>query len=186
MKVDRFIRLALGFLILLLFVIAIAALLFVTESALNVWDRLVQGPRLLLYGYLAVMAALVVAAIWLVVRLVVRRKITEPEVKPEKLSKPDIEARLRVADEAGVDVSEAQAELQELASRQEAGSVHLCFFGEISTGKSSLIKALVPQADVIIDPVGGSTIDIRHYRWRNDAGTQVLLTDVSSLTFRSF
>ncbi len=178
MKVDRFIRLALGFLILLLFVIAIAALLFVTESALNVWDRLVQGPRLLLYGYLAVMAALVVAAIWLVVRLVVRRKITEPEVKPEKLSKPDIEARLRVADEAGVDVSEAQAELQELASRQEAGSVHLCFFGEISTGKSSLIKALVPHADVLIDPVGGSTIDIRHYRWRNDAGTQVLLTDV--------
>jgi hypothetical protein len=57
MKLDRFIRLALGFLILLVFVIAIAALLFVTESALNVWDRLVQGPRLILYGYLSVLAA---------------------------------------------------------------------------------------------------------------------------------
>jgi GTP-binding protein EngB required for normal cell division len=178
MKLDRFIRLALGFLILLVFVIAIAALLFVTESALNVWDRLVRGPRLLLYGYLVVMAALVVAAIWLVVRLVVRRKVSEPEARTDKLSKSDIEARLRDADDAGVDVSEAQAELQELASRQQAGSVHLCFFGEISTGKSSLIKALVPEADVVIDAVGGSTMDIRHYRWRDDTGTQILLTDV--------
>ncbi len=82
MKLDRFIRLALGFLILLVFVIAIAALLFVTESALNVWDRLVQGPRLLLYGYMSVMAALVVAAIWLGFRLLVRRKIAEPEGRP--------------------------------------------------------------------------------------------------------
>ena len=178
MKLDRFIRLALGLLILLVFVITIAALLFVTESALNVWDRLVQGPRLLLYGYLAVMSALIIGAVWLVGRLLVRRKIPEPENKPTKLSKSEIETRLRDADDMGVDVTEAQAELQELASRQQAGSVHLCFFGEISTGKSSLIKALVPEADVVIDPVGGSTIDIRHFRWRNDSGAQILLTDV--------
>ena len=38
--------------ILLAVIIAIGALLFITESALNVWDRLVQGPRVLLYGYL--------------------------------------------------------------------------------------------------------------------------------------
>ena len=161
-----------------MFVIAIAALLFVTESALNVWDRLVQGPRLLLYGYLGVMAALIVGAIWLVGRLLVRRKIPEPTSQTGKLSKSDIEARLREADDVGVDVADAQAELQELASRQESGSVHLCFFGEISTGKSSLIKALVPTADVLIDAVGGSTMDTRHYRWRDAAGVQILLTDV--------
>ncbi len=178
MKLDRFIRLALGSLILLVFVIAIAALLFVTESALNVWDRLVQGPRLLLYGYLAVMAAFVVSAIWLVGRLLVRRKIPESGIKTSRLSKSDIETRLRDADSVGVDATEARAELQELASRQQAGSVHLCFFGEISTGKSSLIKALVPEADVVIDAVGGSTLDIRHFRWRDDAGSQILLTDV--------
>lgn len=178
MKLDKFVRVALGFLILLVFVIAIAALLFVTESALNVWDRLVQGPRVLLYGYLAVMAALAVTAIWLVVRLVVRRRIDRPDRGPARLSKSDIEARLREADDAGVDVGKAQAELQELASRQRAGSVHLCFFGEVSTGKSSLIKALVPDADVVIDALGGSTIDIRHYRWRNEEGSQILLTDV--------
>jgi len=178
MKLDRFLRLAIGLLILLVFIIAIAAMLFVTESALNVWDRLIEGPRILLYGYIAVMSVLVIAAIWLIVRLVVKRKIA-PKGRPgQPLRKPDIEKRLRAAEKSGVDISGAQAELQELAARQEAGSVHLCFFGEISSGKSSLIKALIPEADVVISPVGGSTIDIRHYRWRDDSGTQILLTDV--------
>ncbi len=178
MKLDRFIRLAIGLIILLVFIIAIAAMLFVTESALNVWDRLVQGPRILLYGYIAVMAALVIAAFWLVMRLVVRRKVQPSGRTPQKLKKADIEARMLDAQKSGVDVAAAQSELRELAARQETGSVHLCFFGEISTGKSSLIKALIPDADVVITPVGGSTIDIRHYRWRDDKGTMILLTDV--------
>jgi GTP-binding protein EngB required for normal cell division len=177
MKLDRFIRLAVGLLILLVFVIAIAAMLFVTESALNVWDRLVQGPRILLYGYFAAMAGLLAAAIWLILRLVVKRKT--PETKSSQpLRQADIKERLREAQKSGVSVEEAQAELQELVTRQESGSVHLCFFGEISTGKSSLIKALIPDADVAISAVGGSTIDIRHYRWRDDQGRQILLTDV--------
>jgi len=178
MKLDKFLRITVGLLILVVFIIAIGALLFITESALNVWDRLVQGPRVILYGYIAAMSALVVAAIWLIVRLVVKRKISPGEKADQLLRKPDIEARLRDAEKTGVDVSKAQAELQDLASRQESGSIHLCFFGEISTGKSSLIKALIPEADVAINPVGGSTIDIRHYRWRDDHGTQILLTDV--------
>jgi len=178
MKLDRFLRISIGLIVLLVFIIAIAALLFMTESALNVWDRLVQGPRLILYGYLAMMVALVVTAIWLVVRLVVRRKPV-PTVKTKRpLDKSEILTRLREAELAGVKTDAAQAELRELAARQETGSVHLCFFGEISTGKSSLIKALIPEADVAINPVGGSTIDIRHYRWRDDSGTQILLTDV--------
>ena len=179
MKLDRFIRIAIAALILLVFVIAIAATLFVTESALNVWDRLVQGPKVLLYGYVAVMVALVVAAVWLIWRLVVRRKAPDSRKSAARpLSRDDIRKRLREAEQAGVDVAEAQAELQELAARQASGAIHLCFFGEISTGKSSLIKALVPAADVSVDVRGGSTTDVQHYRWRDDAGHEILLTDV--------
>jgi hypothetical protein len=36
----------------------------------------------------------------------------------------------------------------------------------------------VPEADVAIDVVGGSTGDVRHYRWRSSAGSEILLTDV--------
>jgi len=146
MKLDRFIRLAVGLLILLVFVIAIAGL--------------------------------IIAAIWLVMRLVVKRKIRDTKSSSQPLRQADIKKRLRDAEKTGVSVEEAQAELQELAARQESGSVHLCFFGEISTGKSSLIKALVPDADVAISAVGGSTLDIRHFRWRDDKGRQILLTDV--------
>ena len=178
MKLDRFLRLAVGLLILLVFVIAIAAMLFVTESALNVWDRLVQGPRFLLYGYFAAMTGLIVAAIWLVMRLVVKRKARDTTSSSQPLRQADIKQRLREAEKTGVGVEKARAELQELAARQESGSVHLCFFGEISSGKSSLIKALVPDADVAISAVGGSTMDIRHFRWRDDKGRQILLTDV--------
>jgi predicted GTPase len=179
MKLDRIVRTAIAAVVLLLLVIAIAALLFVTESALNVWDRLVEGPRVLLYGYIAVMIVLVVAAVWLIWRLVIRRKISPVKKTPaSKLTRGEIEERLREADAAGVDTSAAQAELKELAARQQAGAVHLCFFGEISSGKSSLIKALIPDADVDVDVVGGSTTDTRNYRWRDDFGVEILLTDV--------
>jgi len=179
MKLDKFIRTAIAAVIFLAAIIAIGALLFITESALNVWDRLAQGSKVVLYGYLTLIGVLVFAAIMLVWRLVVRRKIAviEPPLA-RKLSQSDIEQRLRDAEVSGVDVSAAQEELKELAQRREAGAIHLCFFGEISTGKSSLIKALVPEADVQVNVVGGSTVDIRHYRWRNDSGTEILLTDV--------
>ena len=171
-------RLVLGVVLTLAFVITIAALIFITESALNVWDRLREGPPAVMYAYIAVLAFLVGVAIWLIVRLLVRREPPVKEQSAPALSRDDIEGRLRAADDSGVDVSAAQAELAELAARQSSGSVHLCFFGEISTGKSSLIKALVPDAEVAIDVVGGSTDDIRHYRWRDERGTQILLTDV--------
>ena len=180
MKLDKFIRIVFGLAIVVVFFIAIGALLFFTQTALNVWDRLLEGPWILRWGYVGAMIGLVVLAIYLVWVLLIRRKTPAARKAAARppLSRDEIEARLRDAETVGVDVSEAQRELQELAARQQAGGIHLCFFGEISTGKSSLIKALVPEADVAIDVVGGSTGDVRHYRWRDSEGSEILLTDV--------
>ncbi len=181
MKLDRFIRIAIAVVIVLVFIIATGALMFISESALNVWDRLKSGPPALLYAYVSVLLLLAVTALWLIWRLVIRRKIApQKTLLSAPLSREEIESRLREAERAGVDVSEAQAELRELAARRNA--VHLCFFGEISSGKSSLIKALVPDADVVVDVVGGSTDDVRHYRWRNEDGAEILLTDVPGIS----
>jgi GTP-binding protein EngB required for normal cell division len=126
------------------------------------------------------MLLLAVTALWLIWRLVIRRKIAPArKLSSAPLSKEDIESRLREAEATGVDVSKAQAELKELAARKD--TVHLCFFGEVSSGKSSLIKALVPEANVVVDVVGGSTDDVRHYRWRDDSGAEILLTDVPGI-----
>jgi GTP-binding protein EngB required for normal cell division len=177
MTLDRFVRLSIAIVVALVFVVAIAALLFISESALNVWDRLREGPAFILYIYIGLMVLLAIAAVWLIFRLVVKKK-AKPDKPGKPLTQADIKKRLREADAAGVDTHAAQAELQQLAARQASGAIHLCFFGEISTGKSSLIKALVPTADVLIDSVGGSTSAVRHYRWRNQAGHEILLTDV--------
>jgi len=180
MKLDRFIRVAIAVVVFLAFVIATGALLFISEAALNVWDRLKAGPPALLYVYVSVMLLLAVTALWLIWRLVVRRKISpERKITAASLTKGDIESRLRDAEQAGVDVSDAQSELKELAARRN--EVHLCFFGEVSSGKSSLIKALAPEASVVVDVVGGSTEDVRHYRWRNEDGAEILLTDVPGI-----
>ncbi len=180
MKLDRFIRVAIAVVVLLVFIVATGALLFISEAALNVWDRLKAGPPALLYAYVSVMLLLAVTALWLIWRLVIRRKIAPARtITAAPLSRSDIESRLREAEATGVDVSEAQAELKELAARKDA--VHLCFFGEVSSGKSSLIKALVPEANVVVDVVGGSTDDIRHHRWRDDSGAEILLTDVPGI-----
>ncbi|MEM9402599.1 MAG: GTPase [Pseudomonadota bacterium] len=182
MKLDRFIRLAAGLAILAVFIIAVGALLFVTESALNVWDRLREGPVVLLMLYVTLLAGFALAAIYLIWRLVIRR---EPKAAisrtSSRLDRDSIEQRLKAAESAGVDVSDARRELEDLAGRQQLGQVHLCFFGEVSKGKSSLVRALIPESDVVVDVVGGSTDDIRHHRWRADDGTTVLLTDIPGL-----
>ncbi|MEM1176153.1 MAG: GTPase [Pseudomonadota bacterium] len=182
MKLDRFIRLAATLLILAVFVIAVGALLFVTESALNVWDRLRQGPIVILVLYVALLAGFALAAIFLIWRLVIRREPTVPSAQPVgSLDRDSIEQRMQAAESAGVDVSEARRELEELAGRQQLGQIHLCFFGEVSKGKSSLVRALVPDSDVVVDVLGGSTDDIQHHRWRSDDGVTVLLTDIPGI-----
>jgi len=178
MKLDRFIRIAIAAILAVVFIVAIGALLFVTESALNVWDRLREGPVVLLYAYIGGMLLLLVLAFWLVWRLLVKRSLPSRAGPAKPLSRRDIEARMALAKDTGVDVGAAQAELKELAERQADGFIHLCFFGEVSSGKSSLIKALVPEADVSIDVLAGSTSDVRYFRWRGDSGHEIQLTDV--------
>src|SRR5210317_1144284 len=108
MKLDKFIRIVLGLLIVVAFLVAIGALLFFTQTALNVWDRLLEGPRILRWGYVGGMIGLVFLAIYLVWLLLVRR--TPPSKRKAGLQAPlireEIEARLRDAEAAGVDVGD--------------------------------------------------------------------------------
>ncbi|MCG8369584.1 MAG: hypothetical protein MJA32_03600, partial [Proteobacteria bacterium] len=94
MKLDRFIRIAIAVAVLLVFIIATGALLFVTESALNVWDRLRAGPAVLLYAYAGILGLLAATALWLIRRLVIRRRIApgKPD-SPAPLTRDDIERR---------------------------------------------------------------------------------------------
>ncbi len=69
-----------------------------------------------------------------------------------------------------------------LAERKAAGDFRIALFGEISTGKSAVIRALLPQADDIgISARGGSTREITDYLWTSTAGDRLIISDVPGL-----
>ena len=92
-----------------------------------------------------------------------------------------MQARLEAATAAGIDIESARQELEELARRRELEIIHLALFGEISSGKSSLINALLPGASVETNVIGGTTTTIQHYHWQRDSGDTVVLVDVPGL-----
>jgi GTP-binding protein EngB required for normal cell division len=186
MQLTRPLRvlLALGFSLLLLLVLIVV--LLATESVFSVWDRLQEAPAWFFYAYLAGFLVLALGGGWLVWRLLVpvRRQLRRPAAAPAAgatLDREEIERRLRAAEAAGVDVESARRELQQLSQRHATGSVHVCLYGEISSGKSSLIRALMPDADAAISVTGGTTRELAHYRWYSPAGDALVLTDMPGL-----
>jgi len=157
-------------------------LLNLTDSALSVWDRMQQVPTwfFILYG----LGFLLIGGggFFLVWRLLVPKKAKKGPPEPVKPpSEEELEQRLQEQTELGLDVAEVQRELAELKERRKTGKVYVALMGRISTGKSALIRALLPGAEVESDPRGGTTRIATHYTWSSPANDQLILTDVPGL-----
>ena len=79
-------------------------------------------------------------------------------------------------------------ELEKMAEKLESGRVEIVVFGEISTGKSALINALVGEEMTKVNVQGGWTKDIWHVPWEGIgycvpgfANSQVVLVDTPGL-----
>lgn len=79
-------------------------------------------------------------------------------------------------------------ELRQMAEKLEAGRVDIVVFGEISTGKSALINALVGDDLTQVNVQGGWTKDVWHVPWDGIgycvpglANSQVVLVDTPGL-----
>ncbi len=167
-----------------LFVWLLGSVLFLARQALEVWERLAQGPTWLLVLVVAVMLSISLAMgafTWWLLRprrpRVAKPQEAEAEPAPPP-SREEIVERVESAAEAGVDVAEVQRELRALEERKATGILYVSLFGEISAGKSSLIRALLPEAQPEVSPRGGTTREIEEYRWRTPAGDELVLTDV--------
>src|SRR6187402_2718910 len=134
---------------------ALAWLLFATlERALALAQRfmsLPDGLRWLIGGLLGVVVIVgtAVAVWWLR-----PRKRRAPVAAPDRAS---LESRLAALRDSGTGVEELRSELDELDRRRTSASFYLAVFGEISTGKSTLIAALVPGSAPVSDVRGGTT-----------------------------
>ncbi len=160
---------------------ALWVLLYATDLAFAVWEGLRSLPLLVQLSYAAVILALTGAFTWLVWRLLRPRKPSPASLLPPPLSDSTLEARIAEAERRGANTGEARAELAVLAERRTVEQVVIVLFGEGSSGKSSLIRALLPGCEAVIDARRGTTQMLTRYTWSRPDGTPILLTDLPGL-----
>lgn len=178
MRLNRTARTVLVIVVVLAVLGLSATAINLAGSLMDVWQRLREGSLPVFIGLIIFLVAIALLGAWAVWRLVFpppRRRASSPG---QVVDRESLERRIREGQASGLDLGDAQRELEELARRRETGGLYLCFFGEISTGKSSLIKAVAPEAEVETGVVGGTTRSIRHYRWLTPSGDEVILVDV--------
>lgn len=180
MKITARIRWLIAGLIVLMMLLFLLFLFFATKNFLDLWDRLQQLPEWMFYTYSGVVGLIVISSIWVVYRLLSGGKSPAPATVPQppKITEAIITQEIQQIEAAGMDTTELHQELETLHERKEAGQIHIAFFGDVSTGKSSIIKALLPAAGVEISLRGGSTREVNEYAWETVAGDKLLLTDL--------
>jgi len=145
------------------------ALFGVLRGAISLWQALRDLPGWAQAGVCAVIVAVVVGMAWLAWRILrPRPRKLAPVAAPTRAQVDERVARLN---EQRADTATLQAELEELDRRARSEELYVAVFGEISAGKSSMIRALAtgtldagtaPQTDVL----GGTTRAVAHYRCR--------------------
>ncbi len=151
-------------------------LLRATDAALSVWQRLQDWPLAVRYGVAAAFALLLIAASYGIWRLLRPSRPRAP--KAAALDRHAIQTRIERLPETDEGATAARAELAELDRRRAAQTVQACLFGQISTGKSSLLHALAPEAMPAIGVIGGTTTQVQRHRGTLPDGRTLELSDV--------
>ena len=180
MKISKNLRWILAGLILFGTVMLVLFIFYATQSALDLWDRLQQLPSGLFYLYVGLIGLLLAASIFVAIKLIMGSQRVSPNFQraPSPPTTEQVEAEIKQIEAAGMDITPFKEELEKLNARKEAGQINIAFFGDVSTGKSSIIKALLPSAGVEISLRGGSTREIHEYLWQAQSGDRLLLTDL--------
>lgn len=157
----------------------ILLVLFVTDLGLSVRERLIALSPELALAYLAGLVIAALAIIVLVVRLLRPPGGTSPaRAGGTVIGESALRERTARAREAGADTRAVEDELAELDRRRALPALHLVVFGRVSTGKSSLVRALIPGAEPEISARTGTTTALTCYQWRFGDGPDLVITDM--------
>ena len=150
------------------------ALFGALRSGLALWQDL-RAESGLVQGVIALLAALGLGGLGWIGWRVLRRPRRTPVAAPTREA---VSARVEKLEQARFDTAELQRELVELDRRARSEELYVAVFGEISAGKSALIRALLPQAQAESDVLGGTTRAVVHYRGAAFGAAHVVLADV--------
>ncbi len=162
MKINS--RTLLTVLVIFAVLAALLLVLILAEKLLNIWHFLQTAPVWVVGLYLLALLAVSAMGLWLWLSLVRVKPTTE---KIEAIDESSLSEKVRREAARGVDVAEAQAELEELHRRRGQGDFQIALYGTVSSGKSSFIQALFPDEKVDVDVRAGTTRDIHRYRHNN-------------------
>jgi len=181
-KVGSNFRRLLAVVLVLMTLLLLLFIFSATRSALDVWERLQGLPSVLFYLYSGLIVALIVCSIWLIYRLL-NPKTFSLEKNAESITEDSILEDLDNAETLGVDTVNLRREIETLQERKETGKIFVSLFGDVSTGKSSIIHALLPdqsthKTTLEINVRGGSTKDVNQYTWKSTSGDKLVLTDL--------
>ncbi len=170
MKLDA--RTVLTALFVLLALIGVFMVLVITEKLLAIWYYLQQSPWWVwwLYGGAVMLTAL--ALTWLYLKLT-RRKSKRPVAATEIIDESSLRTALSEQSARGVDTRAAESELKELDRRRSQDQFHIALVGLSSTGKSSLVQALLPAQKISTEVLHGTTRTIHRHSYGD-----LLLVDV--------
>jgi uncharacterized protein len=146
------------------------------RSAVELWRELQTLPGWLQVVVAVGVSATVLAMLWLAWRMLQPPRRRQARVSTPK--RPEVEQRLAALHDAHADTSALQAELEELDRRARTEELYVAVFAEISAGKSSLIRALAPDASAQVDVLGGTTRAVSHHRGALSSGAALILADV--------
>ena len=151
-------------------------LIQLTDTALSIYQRMQQLPIWLAVPLALALFALTFAVIWLVWRLL-RPALAKKQKTNHALDRGTLRQRAAAIDQhaaakasVGSIIARAlpeqaalTAEFAEFDRRKSSGELYVALFGEISTGKSSLIQGLSGTA-LNIDARGGTTTEVALYQ----------------------
>ena len=152
---------------ILLAVVALiaAALLWlligILRGGVALWQQLRDLPTAAQYAVAGALGLCVIGLAWLAWRLL--RPRPRKAIVAEVPRRADVESRVDMLTRRSADAAALQAELAELDRRARSHEFYIAVFGEISAGKSSLIRSLAPGADAKADVLGGTTREVVHY-----------------------
>lgn len=179
---NRKIRVVIAIALLLFALLAVLLLTLSLGSLLEFWQQLETLPgwvKATYAGLVLLIFGLAIALLWWLFRPV--RKKAPPGSRAEVPDEAAIARQLDEARKQGIETAHIEEELGKLRQRREAGEIHVAVFGEISSGKSSLIKALLPAEEIETAVTGGTTRTLHEYRWTSPAGDALVIVDMPGL-----
>jgi len=175
-RFSQHFRWGLALVVIVAVLVALNALVGLADATVTLWQRLQVLPLWINSLFALAALGLLTASAWLLWRLLRPRRQRQATVA--SIDRPRIEQRLAALPPAKQDLA---SELVELDRRRAADIVQVALYGDISSGKSSVLKALVSEAAPVISASGGSTRQIEHARTTLADGRILQIADMPGL-----